>query len=174
MGLPEASGYRASPQHHESPHPAPVFDYPQPLPRPYPMNPHSYEALPLRDYGTPSPRLLSLEGYSSRPASRGIPDALPDRDPRSYPTSSASQLQRRPYSPSNIKDLHLHYPQLAQDFHDRELSPRRLGANNVRLSLRDMEGAWEDRYEPVGHGSYVQSPNGNHARDAHPRYSKRN
>jgi len=156
------------------------FEYNQALPRPSAMNPHSYEALPLRGYESPSAAtFLPHENYASRPtSSRERHDMPPERDPQSWPTSSPSKFRSGRWSPENYKDLQSRYPEFAEDLvhpQSRAISPRRvLGNDNMRLSPRDMEGAWDDRYDAIGHPSYVQGPNGSTPnRDLHQHYTKR-
>jgi hypothetical protein len=70
-------------------------------------------------------------------------------------TSSPSIPPSTRWSPDNYHDLHSRHPSFAKDL---------LSQTNVReatLSPRNIELAWnEDRYDSVGHGSYVQGPNG--------------
>jgi hypothetical protein len=157
----------------------PPFEYNQALPRPSAMNSHSYDALPLRGYESPTAAtFLPHDNYGSRPtSSRERHDAPPDRDPQSWPTSSPSKFRSGRWSPENYKDLQSRYPEFAEDLahpQSRAISPRRLGNDNVRLSPRDIEGAWDDRYDAIGYTSYVQGPNGSAPnRDPHQHYTKR-
>jgi len=114
---------------------------------------HPFESSPAQQHHQPHP----MNANSSRPRYETPTGRAWGEVPQDWRGASPAHMALPPtrWSPDNYHDLHSRHPSFAKNL---------LSQANVReptLSPRELDLAFhDDRYDSIGHGNYIQGPNG--------------